>query len=191
MLEIAGFRLTHDFIDAGTECAIVAAVDALPPEDWDTSLRRRVLHFGHRYEYGRRRIASGKGSTSLLFPAWLATLAESLVTLGAFREHPDAAIVNEYAPGQGISHHVDAPVFGDTIAGISLLSATVMEFSHPGGAFRTIDLPPRSLLILTGEARRVWRHAIPARKSDPDPHGGSRRPRGRRLSVTLRTVLHC
>jgi hypothetical protein len=40
------------------------------------------------------------------------------------------------------------------------------------------------LLVLAGDARYRWRHAIPARRSDPD-----RGPRGRRLSLTFRTVV--
>ncbi|GAA0283501.1 hypothetical protein GCM10009527_094560 [Actinomadura nitritigenes] len=39
---------------------------------------------------------------------------------------------------------------------------------------------------LQAPARFTWRHAIPARKTDPGPAG--RVPRGRRVSVTLRTV---
>lgn len=38
-----------------------------------------------------------------------------------------------------------------------------------------------------GPARYTWRHAIAPRKSDPTPFG--RAARGRRVSVTFRTVL--
>ena len=163
-------------------------MDALPLAFWDTSLRRRVLHFGHRYDYGRRRLGPRGGGDALAFPPWLEAIARRLVAMELFREGcPNAALLNEYDPGQGITRHVDGPMFGDTIAGISLLSPAEMRLSHPDGTLWALDLPSRSLLVLTGEARRVWRHAIPARKSDPLPDGG-RRPRGRRLSLTLRTV---
>jgi alkylated DNA repair dioxygenase AlkB len=98
-------------------------------------------------------------------------------------------IVNEYLPGQGISAHVDhVGSFGPVVASVSLLSACVMEFTHPED--RTcvpVVLEPGSLCVMTGPARFTWRHSIPARKSDPGPNG--RVPRGRRVSVTLRTVL--
>ncbi|MFC3996986.1 hypothetical protein ACFOVU_13730 [Nocardiopsis sediminis] len=42
------------------------------------------------------------------------------------------------------------------------------------------------MCVMSGPARYEWWHAIAARKSDPGPAG--RVPRGRRVSVTLRTV---
>jgi len=54
------------------------------------------------------------------------------------------------------------------------------------GERRTLALPPRSLLVLRGEARLAWHHYIPHRKTDPAP-GGSREPRAaRRVSLTFR-----
>jgi alkylated DNA repair dioxygenase AlkB len=44
-----------------------------------------------------------------------------------------------------------------------------------------------SILLLTGAARYDWTHAIPARKTDVI--NGTTTPRGRRLSITFRTVL--
>ena len=54
------------------------------------------------------------------------------------------------------------------------------------GERRALALPPRSLLVLAGEARHAWHHYIPHRKSDPAP-GGGRAPRApRRVSLTFR-----
>jgi alkylated DNA repair dioxygenase AlkB len=47
-------------------------------------------------------------------------------------------------------------------------------------------LQPRSLLVLRGPARYNWRHGIPRRHSDIID--GRRVPRGRRVSMTFRTV---
>ena len=44
-----------------------------------------------------------------------------------------------------------------------------MEFCHPDGRTIPVLLPPRSVLIMTGESRYVWSHAIPPRKSDVLP----------------------
>jgi alkylated DNA repair dioxygenase AlkB len=117
------------------------------------------------------------------------TLARRLHEEGHFDRRPDQVIVNEYLPGQGISAHVDHVAgFGPVVASISLLSASVMEFTRPENDTRVpVRLEPGSLCVMTGPARYTWRHAIPARKTDPDPTG--RAPRGRRVSVTLRTVL--
>jgi len=102
----------------------------------------------------------------------------------------DQVIVNEYLPGQGISAHVDCvPCFGPDVAAISLGSACTMDFtSLEGGVKAPVRLEPGSLCVMTGPARYEWRHAIAARKSDLTDAG--RIPRGRRVSVTFRTVLH-
>lgn len=64
-----------------------------------------------------------------------------------------------------------------------------MDFTDPeDGAKLGVPLAPGSLLVMTGPARYTWRHAIAPRKSDPGPTG--RVPRGRRVSVTFRTLLH-
>jgi alkylated DNA repair dioxygenase AlkB len=44
-----------------------------------------------------------------------------------------------------------------------------------------------SLLVLAGESRYKWRHAIPGRKTDKV--GGQVFHRGRRVSLTFRTVI--
>lgn len=48
---------------------------------------------------------------------------------------------------------------------------------------KTVYLEPKSLLILQGEARSVWKHGIAARKSD----NGVKRQR--RVSLTFRKVI--
>jgi alkylated DNA repair dioxygenase AlkB len=101
----------------------------------------------------------------------------------------DQVIVNEYLPGQGIGAHVDCvPCFGPAVAAVSLGSACVMDFTSPDRSSAVpVCLQPGSLCVMTGPARYEWRHAIAARKSDPAP--GGRILRGRRVSVTFRTVL--
>lgn len=178
--EVPGLRLVEDFVDAAQAAALVAAIDAAP---WRDDLRRRVQHYGWRYAYGARRVDAEMALGPL--PGWLAPLCARLAAEQGFERAPDQAIVNEYTPGQGISGHVDCvPCFGPTIASLSLLSGVCMQFTGPAGERAALWLPPRSLVVLAGPARMVWRHAIAARRSDPG-HG----PRGRRLSLTFRTVL--
>jgi alkylated DNA repair dioxygenase AlkB len=117
-------------------------------------------------------------------PPFVQPLAERLVIDGYFAKQPDQAIVNEYEPGQGISHHVDCvPCFGETIASLSLGSRCEMELRRDGAGDQHLLLEPGSLLVLSGEARHDWSHAIRARKSD---HGIART---RRVSITFRTIL--
>jgi alkylated DNA repair protein alkB family protein 8 len=75
--------------------------------------------------------------------------------------------------------------FSDAIASLSLGGPAAMAFRR-GGAARALALPPRSLVVLEGEARLVWEHGIPARKSDPLAGGGEARRAPRRVSLTFR-----
>jgi alkylated DNA repair dioxygenase AlkB len=50
----------------------------------------------------------------------------------------------------------------------------------------SLDAQPRSLWILGGQARSSWLHGIAPRRSDTV--GGLKRPRERRISITLRTL---
>ncbi|MFS2152426.1 alpha-ketoglutarate-dependent dioxygenase AlkB [Rhizobium sp. Rhizsp42] len=179
-----GLTYQPDFISEEIATALVAALDQSP---WDETLKRRVQHFGYRYDY-RARAVTGDAYLGPL-PHWLRDVVASLVLGQHFVEPPDQVIANEYHPGQGISAHVDClPCFGDNIASISLLSPCEMIFRHPATAEkRTLTLEPRSLLKMHGPARYEWTHEIPARLADIVD--GEKRPRGRRISLTFRNVV--
>lgn len=98
----------------------------------------------------------------------------------------DQLIVNEYAPGQGIPAHVDAPLFTDTIVSISLGSICIMEFTTEPGDREEQFLEPMSALVIAGEARNRWKHSIPARTHDG--WNGQQWPRARRVSLTFRKM---
>jgi alkylated DNA repair dioxygenase AlkB len=89
----------------------------------------------------------------------------------------DQMLVNEYAPGQGISPHRDYAPFGRTVVSLSLLSPCVMDFRHVATGRKG------SLLVLSDEARYDWEHGIAPRKRDV--WQGVRWDRGRRVSVTF------
>lgn len=184
---ISGLTRVDDWIGRAEENQLLGLVDA---GDWRNDLKRRVQHFGYRYDYRARSVSLGDHLGPL--PGWLAVLAGRLTDNradgGAFREQPDQVIVNEYLPGQGISAHIDCvPCFGDTIAILSLGGPVVMTFQCAAdGARREMTLPARSLLTLSGPARYDWLHAIPARKSDMID--GVKTPRVRRVSLTFRSV---
>jgi alkylated DNA repair dioxygenase AlkB len=174
--KVPGLRYAAEWIDPDQERDLLARIDGAP---WSTQLRRRVQHYGMRYDYTSRAVAAQERTP---LPDWAAVLGARL----GFE--PDQVIVNEYLPGQGISAHTDCvPCFGPEVAAVSLGSACTMEFSH-GAARVEVPLAARSLCVMTGPARYEWRHAIAARKSDPAPDG-ARVPRARRVSVTFRTVL--
>jgi alkylated DNA repair dioxygenase AlkB len=178
-----GAHYIPDFISPVEERALVRALDC---GAWDVAMKRRVQHFGHRYDYRARRVAGAAFLGPL--PNWLSKISALLVQKGFFEDLPDQVIANEYLPGQGISAHVDCvPCFAGSIASLSLLSACEMAFRNSRtGEMASTMLEPCSLLLLTGAARYEWTHAIPARRSDIVD--GLRRPRARRVSLTFRSV---
>ena len=178
-----GLHYQGDYLTKAQCLRLIQAVDAAP---WNRTLRRRVQHYGWRYDYRARRVRADDWLGPP--PPWLVDLALRLRTDGWFATMPTQAIVNEYEPGQGIAPHVDClPCFGDVVASISLISPCVMRFARVEGVTSyELDLAPGSLLVLSDDARSQWTHAIVARRSDIA--GGRRRPRARRISVTFRTV---
>jgi alkylated DNA repair dioxygenase AlkB len=180
---IAGLRYVPDYLNDMEQEQFRTVVDGQP---WLSDLKRRVQHYGYRYNYAHR----GTGSANYLgpLPSWAASLTERLQRDGFIARTPDQLIVNEYLPGQGIAGHVDSvPCFGDTIFSLSLGSCCVMVFKHLGSpAVKELLLEPGSLLIMQDEARYDWKHGIPARKTDV--YAGQTIERGRRLSLTLRSV---
>lgn len=171
------------FISSEEEAVLVSHLDA---GAWNTDLKRRVQHFGYRYDYKARAVTSDAYLGPL--PEWLRDLADRLATAGRFDSPPDQVIANEYLPGQGISAHIDcAPCFNDTIVSVSLLSQCEMVFREKrSGAKLSAILEPCSAVVLKGTARYEWTHEIPARKSDRID--GIRIDRSRRISLTFRKI---
>ncbi|KAJ8510879.1 hypothetical protein OPV22_001313 [Ensete ventricosum] len=113
----------------------------------------------------------------------------------------DQLIVNVYNPGEGICAHVDLMRFDDGIAIISLESACVMHFTRSkqeegndegqgeeGSLMRVpVFLSPGSLVLMSGEARYVWKHEI-NRKQGFQLWEGEEIHQQRRTSVTLRKL---
>lgn len=180
---IAGLSYIPDYIDESTEAALLKIIDSQP---WMHDLKRCVQHYGWRYDYKARNVTSDLRIGAL--PDWLQQHAVRLQQAGYFSEAPDQVIINDYQPGQGISAHIDCvPCFADTIASLSLASPCVMDFTHIKiGEKSSLLLEPRSLLVLNGDARYVWQHAIAGRKTDRI--SGHIIQRTRRLSLTFRKV---
>jgi alkylated DNA repair dioxygenase AlkB len=181
-MAIEGLSYGAGFVTAEEEAALIAAVDAEP---WLDDLWRRVQHYGYRYDYRARAVDPSLRLGPL--PMWVAFVVRRLVAGGHMPGAPDQLIVNEYQPGQGIGAHVDAAAFGPVIASVSLGAPCVINFTEIAGEGRErLVLEPRSLLVLSGPARTRWKHGIPVRASDRI--GGVDVPRGRRVSLTFRTV---
>lgn len=184
MAAISGLDVVPSFLTPDEQAALGLVIDQQP---WLADLKRRVQHYGYRYNYSQRNVdAAFLGP----LPAWAAPLAQRLHQENYTPTLPDQLIINEYEPGQGIASHVDCvPCFDSVILSVSLLSACVMLFTHTASqAQMPVLLEPGSLLVMRGEARYGWKHGIAPRKSDL--YQGRKIVRGRRLSLTFRKVLH-
>jgi hypothetical protein len=174
--EIPGAVYVPGFISTQEERELISQIES---GTWTHEFARRRQHFGAGY--GKQ-----DGTEPGPLPSWIETIAQRIVKSGFFSKTPVQALVNEYQPGQGISAHKDYEPF-EEVASLSLASGCVMEFEKStGGLRKDLWLEPRSLLVLTGEARDSWTHGIRARRADI-VHG-ERIPRARRLSLTLRTI---
>ena len=84
--------------------------------------------------------------------------------------------------------HVDSPeLFGPTVLSLSLCSPCVMRFERESQERRLL-LPARSLLVMAGELRYDWTHSISKGAVD-ETEDGTAVPRGRRISLTFRSVV--
>jgi len=176
---IPGLRYIPDYLDAAAHDALLTAVDA---GEWRDFGDRRAQIYGYSYHYtkgGLYRVDD--------LPPWAQDLAARLERDGLMTELADQMVVNDYAAGRGIPAHVDAPVFTDAIISISLGSTCIMEFTKESGEAEQQFLEPMSALVIAGEARHEWKHAIPARTVDE--WQGREWPRERRVSLTFRRVL--
>jgi alkylated DNA repair dioxygenase AlkB len=156
-------------------------------ETWLGDLKRRVQHYGYKYDYKARFIDYSMKIGEL--PEWVCGLAKNLNLAGYMPAVPDQLIVNEYKPGQGIANHVDCePCFGDTIISLSLGSTCVMDFLNKETNEKVeVFLEPRSLVVLKDDARYLWTHGIAGKKADLIR--GIKHERKTRISLTFRNVI--
>lgn len=177
-----GLIIIPEFITPREETALLAAIDSA---SWDSSMSRKVQHYGWRYDYKSRKIDPSAYLGPL--PKWAELLGKRLYKEKYLKELPDQVIVNEYLENQGISKHIDCiPCFRGAVVTISLLESWEMIFSRKlqldiDEKYRVV-LERRSATVLAGEARKNWYHEIPKRWKEAGV------PRARRISITFRKV---
>jgi alkylated DNA repair dioxygenase AlkB len=183
---VPGLSLLLDFVTPAEEATILALVDARP---WAAAARRRVQHYGSAWCYATRSLENGAGrAPPPPLPDELRWLRGRLGAAAPALAAADQLTVNEYGPGAGIAAHVEAHgAFGDALAGLSLGGPAAMAFCRGSRAVALL-LPPRSLLILEGEARLCWEHSIAPRRADPLAGGAASERGERRVSLTFRTA---
>ena len=184
---IKGFRYIEDYISESEHDWLLDQIDEHEYQ-WLKDLKRRVQHYGFKYDYKARKVNLDMRIGHL--PEWLQALGRRLYEDGHMPAEPDQVIVNEYEPGQGISSHIDCePCFANMIVSLSLGSGCVMDFTSKLDKAKKIPvwLAPKSIIVLRDEARYKWLHGIASRESDQ--WAGQKYERQRRVSLTFRKVI--
>lgn len=197
-LKVPGLYILENIISEKEELELISLINR---EKWDTSIKRRVQHYGYKFNYDTRHVdrvplmnpdQSSIYEHGSILPSFVSNfdllfrIKKNFPMLDCFNQ----LTINEYPPGQGISAHVDThSAFEDGIASLSLGSNCTMVFLHPGTSVKiNIPLVRRSALIMTGPSRYQWLHSIPHRKYDRI--SGNIRRRDTRISLTFRSVRH-
>lgn len=184
-IKINGFDYIPKFISGKEHDDLLKNIDE---QAWLLDLKRRVQHYGYKYDYKRRRV--DRTMRIIDPPPLIQKYSYRLKEQEIFENVPDQVIINEYEAGQGISNHIDCePCFEKTIASLSLGSKCVLYLTNKnnGKMIESCLLEPCSLFILKNEARYDWLHGIKPVKTDK--YGKYPIRRGRRVSLTFRNVI--
>jgi len=173
-----GLRYRPDFLSAAEEEALLDAIRELPLEEADYKgfkAKRRVVSYGGRYDFDSNVLEPADPIPEFFMPLRARVAAEAGLREDALVQ----ALVAEYRPGVQLGWHRDVPSF-EEIVGVSLLGFARMRFRPypPHGRRRTVfalELAPRSLYVLRGDARWRWQHAVSPTKA-------------LRYSITFRTL---
>jgi alkylated DNA repair dioxygenase AlkB len=171
-----GFKYFADFITRQEETKLLEVISAIEFREFamqGVTAKRRVAQFGWHYSFASFRLTPAEPAPSAFDDVRIRAASLAQVDPIAFSE----VLVTEYKPGAGIGWHRDAPPFG-IVAGLSLAGGCRMRFQTGSGAERltaAAELAPRSLYLITGEARTKWQHTIPPTKE-------------LRYSITFRTL---
>jgi alkylated DNA repair dioxygenase AlkB len=184
-IEISGLKYVPDFI---SDIEHKKLWEAINKENWLKDLKRRVQHYGYKYDYKKRSLDYSMYIGAI--PQWTNFVAEKIVSQGYMKNLPDQVIIIEYLPGQGIADHIDCePCFENTVISLSLGSSCIMDFKNKYNRKEKYEflLQPNSLVIITDEARYNWTHGIPSREKDT--WLGETLYRKTRISLTFRKVI--
>ena len=175
----AGCRYAPDLLSAADEAALLEQIARLPFDnarykDWTAN--RRVVSYGGRYDFNANELKPAQPVPPFLFGLREAAAGFAGVAAAELTH----ALVAEYRAATQLGWHRDVPEF-ELVVGISLLGAARMRlrrYPHVTGSRNrslALDLEPRSIYVLGGEARWGWQHAI-----SPTP--------GLRYSITFRSL---
>jgi alkylated DNA repair protein (DNA oxidative demethylase) len=172
-----GLQYLPDFLSVEEEAALLCALEGVSFREVrmkGVAALRTTAHFGWEYGYEAWTLTPTTPPPAFLLPLRRRCAAH----LGVAEEALEEVLLSCYPPGAGIGWHRDAPMFGPTVVGVSLGAPARMRLRRGApGAWQTcaLELAPRSLYVLGGEARAVWQHTLSPLKA-------------LRYSITFRTL---
>jgi alkylated DNA repair dioxygenase AlkB len=163
---ISGFDYRPGFLSETESAQLLETIRALPLRQAlykQFTARRRVAHFGGRYDFSNNELLDAEAIPRELLP-----VRERIAALAGLRpEDFTHAMVAEYQPGVQLGWHRDVPDF-ELIAGISLGSTARLQF-RPYAPLKELSrkqyfnahVEPGSVYMLRGPARWEWQHRVP------------------------------
>jgi alkylated DNA repair dioxygenase AlkB len=172
-----GLTYRAAFLSPHEEAELLRHIDMLPLTNApyrQYTARRRIASFGFSYDFSAQRLNAGPA-----LPAFLQPLRERVAQeLNVAPEALAQALVTEYTAGTPLGWHRDTPEF-ELVAGVSLAAACEMRWRRypprTKGSVLKLVVAPRSLYLITDEARWGWQHSVA-----PTP--------ALRYSITFRTL---
>jgi alkylated DNA repair dioxygenase AlkB len=161
-----GFVYQPGFLSTEDEAQLAAWMGRLPFQAFQFrgyEGKRRVVSFGWQYDFTRSHLLKADDMPAELAPV----RARAAAFADLAPEDLQQCLLNEYLPGAPIGWHRDRPIF-EKVLGISLLAPCNFRLRRrTGTSFEraAIELAPRSIYRITGEARSVWEHSIPPVKA--------------------------
>lgn len=161
-----GFVYQPEFLSVAEERDLANWLATLPFQPFQFrgyEGKRRVISFGWQYDFTKSHLTKADDMPAEL----LAVRARAAGFAGLAPEDLQQCLLNEYLPGAPIGWHRDRPLF-EKVVGISVLAPCQFRLRRRvGDGFerRSLELEPRSIYAITGEARAVWEHSIPPVKA--------------------------
>lgn len=161
---IPGLAYESEFLTRQEEAALIDVIQSLPlhaARYKEYFARRRVVSFGGSYDFDANKLLPAQPLDERLtglkqrVADWARTSSDRLVH----------ALVAEYSPGTPLGWHRDVPDF-ERIIGVSLGGDATLRFRpYPYapelvGQVRNLQVAPRSIYMMAGDARWKWQHSI-------------------------------
>lgn len=153
----AGLKLLEEAITPADEAELIGLIEAAglvyPP--YDPGNRRASASYGYKYDYA----ADAFRQCPEMPQAFLRLREKAAAVAGVSPGDIPECLLNRYEPGAVIQPHRDKPHW-EHVIGVSLGAQVPMRFSR-GDETVEIELPRRSMYLLSDDARHVWEHALP------------------------------